>query len=205
MEIKGQFRRLETLGRPVVAAMNGTALGGGLEIALACHHRIALDAPGVVYGLPEVTLGLLPGAGGVVRITRMLGIQDGFMKVLAQGQRHQPAAALEIGIVDELAATPEEMLATARAWIAANPDAAQPWDRPGYRIPGGTPVRRRSWPRCCRRSRPTCASSSRARRCRRRATSWPRRSRAPRSTSTPRSGSRPATSPSWSAGRSRRT
>ena len=139
MAVKGQLRRLETLGRPVVAAMNGTALGGGLEIGLACHHRIGLDAKGVVYGLPEVTLGLLPGGGGVVRITRMLGIADGFMKVLAQGQRHKPAAALEIGIVDELAATPEEMLDKARAWIAANPDAAQPWDQPGYRIPGGTP------------------------------------------------------------------
>jgi 3-hydroxyacyl-CoA dehydrogenase/enoyl-CoA hydratase/3-hydroxybutyryl-CoA epimerase len=91
--IKGQLRRLETLGVPVVAAVTGTALGGGLEIALACHHRIALDAPGVVYGLPEVTLGLLPGAGGVTRITRMLGIADGFTKVLAKGQRHTPAAA----------------------------------------------------------------------------------------------------------------
>ena len=139
MTVKGQLRRLETLGRPVVAAMNGTALGGGLEIGLACHHRIGLDAKGVVYGLPEVTLGLLPGGGGVVRITRMLGIADGFMKVLAQGQRHKPAEALEIGIVDELAATPEEMLDKARAWIAANPDAAQPWDRPGYKIPGGAP------------------------------------------------------------------
>jgi 3-hydroxyacyl-CoA dehydrogenase / enoyl-CoA hydratase / 3-hydroxybutyryl-CoA epimerase len=139
MELKAQFRKLETLGRPVVAAMNGTALGGGLEIGLACHHRIELDAKGVVYGLPEVTLGLLPGGGGVVRITRMLGIQDGFMKVLAQGQRHKPAAALEIGIVDELATTPEQMLALARDWIKANPNAAQPWDQPGYRIPGGTP------------------------------------------------------------------
>jgi 3-hydroxyacyl-CoA dehydrogenase/enoyl-CoA hydratase/3-hydroxybutyryl-CoA epimerase len=122
--------------------MNGTALGGGLEIGLACHHRIGLDAPGVVYGLPEVTLGLLPGGGGVTRITRMLGIADGFMKVLAQGQRHKPAAALEIGIVDELAATPEEMLDKARAWIAANagPEpVAQPWDKPGFKIPGGTP------------------------------------------------------------------
>ncbi|GEL20441.1 3-hydroxyacyl-CoA dehydrogenase NAD-binding domain-containing protein [Pseudonocardia asaccharolytica] len=137
--VKAQLRKLETLGRPVVAAMNGTALGGGLEIGLACHHRIGLDAKGVVYGLPEVTLGLLPGGGGVTRITRMLGIVDGFMKVLAQGQRHQPAAALEIGIVDELAATPEEMMDKARAWIAANPDAAQPWDKPGYKIPGGIP------------------------------------------------------------------
>jgi len=89
--IKGQLRRLETLGVPVVAAVTGTALGGGLEIALACHRRIALDAPGVVYGLPEVTLGLLPGAGGVTRITRMLGMADGFTKVLAKGQRHTPA------------------------------------------------------------------------------------------------------------------
>ncbi|MHA6780146.1 3-hydroxyacyl-CoA dehydrogenase NAD-binding domain-containing protein [Pseudonocardia saturnea] len=139
MAIKTVLRRLETLGRPVVAAMNGTALGGGLEIGLACHHRIGLDAKGVLYGLPEVTLGLLPGGGGVVRVTRLLGIADGFMKVLAQGQRMNPAKALEVGIIDALAATPEEMLIQARAWIAANPDAAAPWDKPGYKIPGGTP------------------------------------------------------------------
>ncbi len=137
--VKGQLRKLETLGRPVVAAMNGTALGGGLEIGLACHHRIGLDAPGVIYGLPEVTLGLLPGGGGVTRITRLLGIMNGFMNVLAQGQRHKPAKALEIGIVDELASSPEEMLEKAKAWIAANPEAAQPWDQPGYKIPGGAP------------------------------------------------------------------
>lgn len=137
--IKGQLRRLETLGLPVVAAVTGTALGGGLEIALACHHRIGLDAPGVVYGLPEVTLGLLPGAGGVTRITRMLGIADGFMKVLGQGQRHKPAAALEIGIVDELVASRDEALARAAAWIAEHPRGGQPWEAPGYRIPGGTP------------------------------------------------------------------
>jgi 3-hydroxyacyl-CoA dehydrogenase / enoyl-CoA hydratase / 3-hydroxybutyryl-CoA epimerase len=139
MVVKRQLRRLETLGRPVVAAMNGTALGGGLEIGLACHHRIGLDAKGVVYGLPEVTLGLLPGGGGVVRTVRMLGIANAVMNVLVQGQRHKPAEALEIGIVDELASTPEEMLDKARAWIAANPDAKQPWDRSGYKIPGGTP------------------------------------------------------------------
>ena len=142
--LKGQLRRLETLGVPVVAAVTGTALGGGLEIALACHHRIGLDAPGVVYGLPEVTLGLLPGAGGVVRITRMLGIQDGFMKVLAKGERHRPAAALEIGIVDELASSREEAMARARAWIdergrTGDGPARQRWEEPGYRIPGGTP------------------------------------------------------------------
>ena len=137
--LKGQLRRLETLGLPVVAALTGSALGGGLEIALACHRRIAVDASGVVFGLPEVTLGLLPGAGGVTRITRMLGIADGFMKVLAQGQRHKPAVALEIGIVDELVASREEALERAGAWIGEHPEARQPWDSPGYRIPGGTP------------------------------------------------------------------
>ncbi|TCK26900.1 3-hydroxyacyl-CoA dehydrogenase NAD-binding domain-containing protein [Pseudonocardia endophytica] len=138
-EVKAQLRKLETLGKPVVAAMNGTALGGGLEIGLACHHRIGLDAKGVVYGLPEVTLGLLPGGGGVTRITRMLGIANGFMNVLAQGQRHKPDKALELGIVDELASSPDEMLTKAKEWIKANPEAAQPWDRPKYKIPGGTP------------------------------------------------------------------
>jgi len=138
-EVKAQLRKLETLGRPVVAAMNGTALGGGLEIGLATHHRIGLDAKGVVYGLPEVTLGLLPGGGGVTRITRLLGIMNGFLNVLSQGQRHNPAKALEVGIIDELASSPEEMLDKARAWIAANPEAAQPWDKPGYKIPGGAP------------------------------------------------------------------
>ncbi|WP_308282758.1 3-hydroxyacyl-CoA dehydrogenase NAD-binding domain-containing protein [Pseudonocardia nigra] len=139
MRVKGQLRKLEKLGRPVVAAMNGTALGGGLEIGLACHHRIGLDAKGVVYGLPEVTLGLLPGGGGVVRTVRMLGIANAVMNVLVQGQRHKPAKALEIGIIDELATSHEEMLTKARAWIAANPEAAQPWDKPGYKVPGGTP------------------------------------------------------------------
>ncbi|MGL5911439.1 MAG: enoyl-CoA hydratase-related protein, partial [Phycicoccus sp.] len=80
MAFKEALRRLETLRVPVVAAMGGTALGGGLELGLACHHRVGLDAPGVVYGLPEVTLGLLPGGGGVVRVTRLLGIVDGFTK-----------------------------------------------------------------------------------------------------------------------------
>jgi len=139
MTVKKQLRKLETLGKPVVAAMNGTALGGGLEIGLACHHRIGLDAKGVVYGQPEVTLGLLPGGGGVVRTVRMLGIANAVMNVLVQGQRHKPAKALEVGIIDELASTPEEMLDKARAWIAANPEAKQPWDQPGYKIPGGTP------------------------------------------------------------------
>jgi 3-hydroxyacyl-CoA dehydrogenase / enoyl-CoA hydratase / 3-hydroxybutyryl-CoA epimerase len=138
--MKADLRAIETLGRPVVAALNGAALGGGLEIALACHHRIALDDPKSQFGLPEVTLGLLPGGGGVVRVTRLLGIADGLMKVLLQGQRYQPADALALGLVDELAADRDELLAKAKAWIAGNPESVQRWDAPGYRIPGGAPT-----------------------------------------------------------------
>ncbi|MER8184767.1 3-hydroxyacyl-CoA dehydrogenase NAD-binding domain-containing protein [Kitasatospora sp. NPDC094015] len=139
MRIKRALRGLETLGRPVVAAINGAALGGGLEIALACHHRIALEAPGSKIGLPEVTLGLLPGGGGVVRTVRLMGITDALLKVLLQGRQYRPAQALEAGLVHELAATPEEMLAKARAFVDAHPEAVQPWDVKGYKIPGGTP------------------------------------------------------------------
>jgi len=138
-EIKRQLRVLETLGKPVVAALNGTALGGGLEIALACHRRIALNNPKAEFGLPEVSLGLLPGGGGVTRIIRMLGIQNGLMNVLMQGQRMKPAKALSAGIIDEIAETPEDMLSKARDWIKANPAAQQPWDVKGYKMPGGTP------------------------------------------------------------------
>ncbi|MFN8078274.1 MAG: 3-hydroxyacyl-CoA dehydrogenase NAD-binding domain-containing protein [Kineosporiaceae bacterium] len=137
--LKAQLRHLETCGRPVVAAINGTALGGGFEIALACHHRIALDHPATRIGLPEVTLGLLPGAGGVTRTVRMLGITDALMSVLLEGRQFRVRQAAELGLVDDVVATPEAMLDAARAWIAANPNAAQPWDTKGYRIPGGTP------------------------------------------------------------------
>jgi 3-hydroxyacyl-CoA dehydrogenase/enoyl-CoA hydratase/3-hydroxybutyryl-CoA epimerase len=133
------LRALETLGRPVVAAINGAALGGGLEIALACHRRIAMDAKGSEIGLPEVTLGLLPGGGGVVRTVRMFGLQKALMEVLLQGQRRKPSAALQVGLVDEVVGSREEMLAAARTWIDANPEATQPWDNKGYKIPGGTP------------------------------------------------------------------
>jgi 3-hydroxyacyl-CoA dehydrogenase/enoyl-CoA hydratase/3-hydroxybutyryl-CoA epimerase len=138
---KSQFRRLEKLGRPVVAALNGTALGGGLELALACHHRIAVDRPDARFGLPEVTLGLLPGGGGVTRVTRMLGVQDALTNVLLQGQRMRPAQANETGVVDELVAGQADLLPRAIEWVKANPGASvQPWDRGGYRMPGGRPT-----------------------------------------------------------------
>ncbi|WP_221349710.1 3-hydroxyacyl-CoA dehydrogenase NAD-binding domain-containing protein [Streptomyces beigongshangae] len=139
LAVKRDLRRIETLGKPVVAALNGAALGGGYELALACHHRIALDAPGSKIGCPEVTLGLLPGGGGVVRTVRLLGIADALLKVLLQGTQYSPRRALENGLVHEVAATREEMLERARAFIDAHPESSQPWDRPGYRIPGGTP------------------------------------------------------------------
>ena len=137
--IKAQLRRLETLGKPVVAAVNGAALGGGLEIALACHHRIAADVKGSQIGLPEVSLGLLPGGGGVTRTVRLLGIQSALLNVLLQGQRHKPAKALELGLVHELVSTVDELLPKAKEWIKANPEAAQPWDVKGFKIPGGSP------------------------------------------------------------------
>ncbi|CAL9593567.1 Fatty acid oxidation complex subunit alpha [Streptomyces sp. enrichment culture] len=138
--IKRSLRRIETLGKPVVAALNGAALGGGYEIALASHHRIALDAPGSKIGLPEVTLGLLPGGGGVTRTVRLMGITDALLKVLLQGTQYAPRRALENGLVHEVAETSEEMLAKARAFIDAHPESRQPWDEPGYKIPGGTPA-----------------------------------------------------------------
>jgi 3-hydroxyacyl-CoA dehydrogenase/enoyl-CoA hydratase/3-hydroxybutyryl-CoA epimerase len=140
-EIKRDLRALETLGKPVVAAINGAALGGGLEIALACHRRIAADVKGSAIGLPEVSLGLLPGGGGVARTVRMFGIQNAFVNVLSQGTRFSPKKAKDAGLVDELVDTADDVVPAAKAWIKANPEAhTQPWDAKGYKMPGGTPA-----------------------------------------------------------------
>lgn len=133
---KAGLRQLETLGVPVVAALNGTALGGGLELALACHYRLALNQPGIKFGFPEVTLGLLPGGGGIARLTRLLGLQPSFA-FLTEGTQTTPAEAKAAGLVHELAENVEEMMDKARAWIKANPRAKQPWDEAGYKMPGG--------------------------------------------------------------------
>ena len=139
--IKATLRKLETCGKPVVAAVNGAALGGGLEIALACHHRIAAEG-GYEIGLPEVTLGLLPGGGGVTRTVRMFGLQDALMNVLLQGPRMKPAQAKDTGLVDEVVEA-DQLLPAAKAWIESvqgdDEAATQPWDREGYKIPGGAP------------------------------------------------------------------
>ena len=137
-ELKGQMRKLETLGKPIVAAINGTALGGGYELCLACHHRIALDDDRIRIGLPEVTLGLLPGGGACVRLPRLLGLEKAF-PYLMEGKQIAPKKALQEGMVDELASSREELLQKARDWIQANPRSQQPWDQKGFKIPGGSP------------------------------------------------------------------
>ena len=137
-QTKRDFRRLETCGRPVVAAVAGAALGGGWELALAAHCRIALDEGRITLGLPEVTLGLLPGACGVTKLVRMLGLEAA-LPILMEGKTFSPREAFDLGLVQELAESVEDMLAKARAWIRANPTAQQPWDVKGYRMPGGGP------------------------------------------------------------------
>lgn len=134
---KGQLRKLETLGLPVVAVINGSALGGGAELALACHHRVVLDDPSIRLGFPEVTLGLLPGGGGIVRSTRLLGLYPALNELLLRGQQIGPAKALELGLVDETASDLDSLFAIARAWILSHPDVQQPWDTKGFTFPGG--------------------------------------------------------------------
>ena len=138
MRIKTSMRQLETLGIPVVACISGAALGGGFEITLACTHRVALNHKSVQLGCPEVTLGLLPGAGGVTRLTRLLGIQAA-LPYLAQGKIMRPGEAHSLGIVHELVETPEALIDAAVNHINSNPAQSQPYDQKGYRLPGGTP------------------------------------------------------------------
>jgi len=138
-DVKDQMRRLERLGVPVAAALNGSALGGGLELALACHHRVCWDDPSVRIGLPETTLGLLPGGGGVTRSVRMMGVQAA-LGLITEGRQLRPGAALSAGWVDELAPSPADVVERAHAWVLANPSAVQPWDQPGHRVPDLQPL-----------------------------------------------------------------
>jgi len=135
-ELKGSLRKLEMSGKPVVAAMTGTALGGGLELALACHYRIAIDTPKTKLGLPEVKLGLLPGGGGTQRLPRLVGIQAA-LELMTQGKELRAAAAKDIGLIDATATDRADMLKQAKDWIQNNPSAQQPWDKKGFKIPGG--------------------------------------------------------------------
>ncbi len=140
--VKSNFRTLETLGKPVVSCLNGTALGGGWEVALIGHYRIAIDDKKIQFGLPEVTLGLLPGASGVTKMTRHLGLM-GAQPYLVEGKTFSPQEAKGLGLVHELVApsanAAAEMRTRALAWIAAHPSAEHPWEAKGYKVPGGLP------------------------------------------------------------------
>ena len=203
-DIKRDLRTLETLGVPVVAAINGAALGGGLEIALACHRRIVADVKGTQLGLPEVTLGLLPGGGGITRTVRMMGIQNAFVNVLSQGTRFKPAKA------------------RTSDWStrsSAPSRSSSPPRRRGSRpTPKPTPSRGMSGLQDARRHPATLALAAilpsfpsllrkqlRARRYPPRVPSWPPPSKARRSTSTPHRASKAATSLPLSPARFRRT
>ena len=132
------LRQMETCGKPFVAAINGTAMGGGLEICLACHYRVVSDAPGLLLGLPEVQVGLLPGAGGTQRMLRILGISRA-MPYLLEGKHFDAAKGLQEGIVQAIA-SPNTLLDVARHWLLDKPTATQPWDLKGYSVPGGGPL-----------------------------------------------------------------
>lgn len=136
--MKKQMRTLETLGLPVVSCINGTALGGGWEVALIGHHRIAVDDAKIQLGLPEVTLGLIPGASGITKMVRLLGLMAA-QPFIMEGKLFNPQKAQELGLVHALVSDQAALLPAALAWIAAHPASHQPWDEKGYKIPGGTP------------------------------------------------------------------
>ena len=129
------FRRLETCGKPVVAALNGTAVGGAFELALACHARFVADDPSIKLGLPEVKVGLIPGAGGTQRIPRLANPQDA-LQMLLRGDQLNPARARALNLVDAVVPA-GELMAAARRWLLEKPRKVQPWDEDGFRLPGG--------------------------------------------------------------------
>ena len=135
--LKELFRDLELPGVPVVAAINGNALGTGFEMALACHHRIVLDDPKIRLGHPERKIGLIPNGGAIIRLMWILGIERTF-NLLQEGRRYSPQEALKVGIIDELAPGREEMMEKAKQWLLCHQGYRSPWDDPDQRIPGGT-------------------------------------------------------------------
>ncbi len=138
-QTKKCFRTLETLGKPVVSCLNGTALGGGWEVALVGHYRVAVDNPKIQFGLPEITLGLIPGATGITKMTRLLGLM-GAQPYILESRLFSPREALELGLVNELVPDATALRPTALAFIETHPDAQQPWDDKNYKMPGGTPA-----------------------------------------------------------------
>jgi len=139
-EMKAGLRRIEKLSVPVVAAINGAALGGGYELCLACNYRVAFDNKSVQIGLPECSLGLYPGGGGVVRLTKLIGVEKALPYIL-ESKRLLPSKALAVGMIDQVVTSLDELIPAAKAHILASKDdelaSVQPWDRKGYRVPGG--------------------------------------------------------------------
>ncbi|BAI98759.1 3-hydroxyacyl-CoA dehydrogenase [Sphingobium sp. TA15] len=132
-----RLRAIETLGKPVVAAISGLALGGGMEVALACHYRVVADNPKIQLGFPEATIGLLPGAGGTQRLPRLIGLQAA-LPLLLQGKPVSPTKALELGFVDAVVPA-ADLIETAKAWLLSVGDPVARWDRKGFKLPGGAP------------------------------------------------------------------
>lgn len=147
-ELNGILRAMETGGhsakdllkgkahaKPVACALHGLALGGGLELALACHYRVCSDNPKIQLGLPEVQVGLLPGGGGTQRLPRLAGLQAAGMAIM-MGQPMNPQAALAQNVVDEVVSH-DDVIDKAKTWVKANPKTAAPWDKKGFKFPGG--------------------------------------------------------------------
>ena len=134
-KLQQAYRKLETCGKPVAAAINGTALGGGLELALACHYRVVGNNPKTRLGQPEVQIGLMPGAGGTQRLLRLMGIEAA-LRMNTEGRHIAPEKALEMGFVDEVV-EPEKEVTAAKAWVQATDTIDAPWDRKGFKVPGG--------------------------------------------------------------------
>lgn len=136
-KLKGFFRDLERPGVPVVAAINGSAVGTGFELALACHHRIVVNRQDIKLGLPEIHFGIMPGNGGVIRLLWLLGIEKAY-DYLNKGELMAPEKALKYQLIDDLAADDKELLYKAKKWLLRVKEATRPWDRPDANIPGGT-------------------------------------------------------------------
>jgi len=134
-QLQQAYRKLETCGKPVAAAINGTALGGGLELALACHYRVVGNNWKTKLGQPEVQIGLMPGAGGTQRLLRMLGIEAS-LRMNTEGKHHSPEKALEMGFVDEVV-EPGMEIEAAKAWVLSTDTTQAPWDIKGFKVPGG--------------------------------------------------------------------
>src|ERR1700735_3108351 len=129
------FRKLETGGKPFAAAINGVCMGGGFELALACHYRIVADSDKARVGLPEIKVGLFPGGGGTQRVARLMPTPDA-LQMLLKGDQIRPATAKKMGLVHEVAPA-GEIVALAKAWVKANPNAKAPWDDPKFKLPSG--------------------------------------------------------------------